>query len=97
MLNLLKFRKVAKYPSPNSPECSGEEAYKRYIAHTGPLLAKVGGSLLYRGLSVATMIGPEDKKEWDEVLVVQYPSSQAMLKMLQSPEYQKIVVHRTAA
>lgn len=97
MLNLLKFREVAKYPSAWTQQCSGQEAYKRYLGHTEPLLAKVGGSLVYRGQTGATIIGPEDKKEWDEVLVVRYPSSQAMLKMIQSPEYQKIVVHRTAA
>ena len=40
-----------------------------------------------------TVIGEED---WDEVLVVKYPSKDAFIEMAMDPEYLEILKHRTA-
>ena len=42
------------------------------------------------------LIGPENEV-WDEILIMQYPTRSAFEQMLDDPEYQAIVFHRTAA
>lgn len=36
-------------------------------------------------------------EQWDELLLVRYPSKEAFLSMIGDPEYQAATVHRTAA
>lgn len=78
MLNLLKFKKEG-----------GREAYFRYIKESGPFIQKVGAQVLYFGKARELLNGTED---WDVVLLVQYPSRQAFLEMINHPDYLK--VHR---
>ncbi len=47
-------------------------------------------------VAVATPIAV-DGEEWDDALLVRYPSKQAFLGMVTKPDYQKDAVHRTAA
>jgi len=74
MLNLLKYK----------ADC-GEAKYAEYGAHTAPCLEKVGGKVIFRGNGKLTVIGGED---WDLVLIVEYPSRDKMVEMIQSEEYQ---------
>ena len=54
MINLLRYRERAAYPSDFEAEpCSGREAYRRYGAVAAQTIAKVGGSVLWAG-DVAT-------------------------------------------
>jgi uncharacterized protein (DUF1330 family) len=78
MLNLLKFKKEG-----------GREAYFRYIKGSGPFVEGVGAKVLYFGKAQELLNGTET---WDIVLLVQYPSRQAFLKMINDPGYQE--VHR---
>ncbi len=100
MLNLLRFRDQADYT--NAPELapseplSGEEAYGVYMDLTFPLLSQVGGTVLLTGTGGPLLIGPVETR-WDRVLVVQYPDLEAFVQMIQSPEYQAIAGHRSAA
>jgi uncharacterized protein (DUF1330 family) len=97
MINLLKFREEAVYDEgANEEPCSGREAYQRYSALAFPQVTAVNGTLLWLGKVEASLIAPVDEA-WDEALLVQYPSKQAFLQMISSPEYQKISTHRTAA
>jgi uncharacterized protein (DUF1330 family) len=73
MLNLLRFK----------PD-GGAEEYARYGEKAAPFLEKAGASIRYLGRSVATVIGGE---EWDEVILVEYPSKQAFLEMTGNPDY----------
>lgn len=73
MLNLLKFR-------PNG----GAEEYARYANLAQPFLQKAGASLRYLGDVAITLIGGE---EWDEAVLVEYPSRQAFLEMTGDPGY----------
>ncbi|MGH8528836.1 MAG: DUF1330 domain-containing protein [Nevskiales bacterium] len=97
MLNLLRYRPQAAYP-PNAKvkPCSGKEAYERYAAVAVKKVAAVGGQPLVMLDALARFIGPEGE-DWDEMLLVRYPSLQAFLSMLAMPDYQASTVHRTAA
>ena len=83
MLNLLDFK----------PD-GGFERYAEYGAAVAPLLEGVGGHIVYAGAPAAALIGPGN---WDLVAVVQYPTRQAFLDMVSSPEYQAIAHLRTEA
>ncbi len=97
MINLLRYRERAGYPSGSTAEpCSGREAYQRYAAAVMPMLAGVGGKILWLGSVKRIVIGPETE-QWDDAILVQYPSRQAFLTMVTRPDYQEIAVHRSAA
>lgn len=95
MVNLLKFREVADYQD-EAARCSGREAYRTYSQTTIRKIKEVGGQLVWRGAAAASVIAPEGE-EWDDVLLVKYPSIGAFKKMLADPEYQQCTHHRTAA
>jgi uncharacterized protein (DUF1330 family) len=83
MLNLLKFKKDG-----------GREAYFRYIKESGPFVEGVGAKVLYFGKANELLNGIET---WDIVMLVQYPSRQAFLKMANNPDYLKIHEFREEA
>lgn len=83
MVNLLKFRETAG----DGPE-SGREAYDRYANAVAPMLAKVGGRLLWMGDVDGVFIGTEGDK-WDRVMLVEYPSRKAFLAMIMQEEYRE--------
>lgn len=95
MLNLLKFRDVALYKG-EPADYSGREAYRRYSEIALQKLAQIGASVTYVGDMKATLIGPESE-QWDEVLLVRYPSKQAFFGMMQQPDFFEATRHRTAA
>ena len=66
------------------------------LTEFAPILAKVGGSILWRGAFELTLIGPQDEA-WDAVFIAEYPSAHAFLAMVSDPDYQRAVVHRQAA
>lgn len=99
MLNLLQFREQADYPSDHACAArglSGAEAYREYGRASAPVLARVGGSVIWRGRMEAMVIGPEDKA-WDAAFIAAYPNAAAFLAMVTDPEYKLAVVHRQAA
>ncbi|WP_420473761.1 DUF1330 domain-containing protein [Noviherbaspirillum sp. ST9] len=97
MLNLLRFRAEAAYAvDKQQPPRSGREAYATYAKETVPHLQQVGGRVVWHGDAKHAFIAPPGE-QWDEVLLVEYPSKDAFLSMLKSPQYQEITFHRTAA
>ncbi len=99
MLNLVRFRARALYPDdhPAAAETvTGAEAYRRYGVESGPVFARVGGSILWSGMPEAMVIGPAGER-WDTAFVARYPSADAFLEMLADPAYRKAVIHRQAA
>jgi uncharacterized protein (DUF1330 family) len=97
MVNLLRYREHAAYePGTDAEPCSGREAYERYGMYVLPLLAAVGGRVHWRGDAKALVIGPADE-DWDEVLLVEYPSRSAFVSMVTGEQYRAIMHHRTAA
>ncbi|MFP6627334.1 MAG: DUF1330 domain-containing protein [Deltaproteobacteria bacterium] len=97
MLNLLRFREQAEYPSSFEAEpCSGREAYRRYSEHALAALAEVGGKITWVGEALISVIAPEGER-WDEVALVEYPSKQAFMQLAMTVESNRSAVHRTAA
>lgn len=99
MLNLVRLRDRAAYPSDHTLAqngLTGAEAYRNYGADSGPVLADVGGSIVWRGQFEATLIGPGDEV-WDLMFIASYPNAHAFLQMIADPRYKLAVVHRQAA
>ncbi|AUC52794.1 DUF1330 domain-containing protein [Sagittula sp. P11] len=99
MLNLVRLRDRAAYPEDHplsGAGLTGAEAYARYGAESGPVLAKVGGHILWRGGFRTTLIGPEGEG-WDHVFIARYPSAHAFMAMVKDPDYARAVIHRQAA
>lgn len=100
MLNLLRFRELADYSetshlAPLVP-ISGEEAYRLYIKHTLPHLLQSGGELLFFGKGGAFLVGPENER-WDEVMLIKQSSIGDFMSFASTQEYMTGVGHRTAA
>jgi uncharacterized protein (DUF1330 family) len=83
MLNLLRFK----------PD-GGQERYMEYGAAVAPSLEKVGGRIVWAGEPATPLLGEQG---WDMVALVEYPSRQAFLDMIGSPEYAAIAHLRTDA
>lgn len=99
MLNLLKFYDRAHYPEGHPHAAhgwSGERAYQEYGKTSGPIFKRVGGSIVWRGIMEAMVIGPQDM-HWDSAFIARYPDSGAFMEMITDPEYKKAVVNRQAA
>jgi uncharacterized protein (DUF1330 family) len=76
MLNLLLFK----------PD-GGQQRYGEYGEAVAPLLDKAGGRVVFVGAPAPPLLGDEG---WDMVLLVEYPTRQALLDMIGSPEYEAI-------
>jgi uncharacterized protein (DUF1330 family) len=83
MLNLLAFK----------PE-GGRERYEAYGDAVAPLLEEVGGRIVFMGAPAPPLLG---EGAWDLVVLVEYPTRQAFLDMIGSPEYREIGQLRTEA
>src|SRR6516165_10711951 len=86
MVNLLKF----KTPG-------GLDSYQRYGREVAPHLERVGATFRYAGSAPAVVIGDGERPWWDAVLIVEYPTPQAFIDMVTTPEYAKVHEHRAAA
>lgn len=100
MLNLLRFRAVADYSgapqlAPTTP-ISGAAAYRLYMDHTMPYLAKSGGELLFYGRGGSYLIGPSDER-WDAAMLVRQESLASFLSFASDQGYVAGLGHRTAA
>jgi uncharacterized protein (DUF1330 family) len=86
MVNLLKFK----------PD-GGQEHYLQYGQEVVPHLERVGATLRYAGGAPAVVIGDGERPWWDVILIVEYPTPQAFIDMVTTPEYLKVHEHRAAA
>jgi len=83
MLNLLKFK----------PE-GGLASYGRYAQEVEKFMAEVGAKMIFLSKTDELLIGQET---WDVVMLVQYPSRRAFLKMTSNPKYLEIHKYRAEA
>jgi uncharacterized protein (DUF1330 family) len=95
MLNLLKFKDRAVYNDGRADHPSGREAYMRYGADMMKFVTDHGGRILFSGEVKSLVIGDVGEM-WDVVALVEYPSSEAFVKIAMSPEVAKFGVHREA-
>jgi len=88
MLNLVAYRESVEYPG--MERCTGREAYlTRYAPAFNKAVAAAGVNgieVVYLG-AVAACIVPHQKCQWDEVVLVRYPSFSALRKVIESPLY----------
>jgi uncharacterized protein (DUF1330 family) len=100
MLNLLKFRDVARYGAGSTEApCSGAEAYARYQhAFTVTVGTISNAEVLYEGPVEQVFIGMAGTPEtdWDKVLIVRYPTRQHFLAMMADTSYRDALRHRYA-
>lgn len=89
MLNLLRFGRTGATESE-----TGAAAYGRYGDAVIEMVEARGGTLLWAGEARHVFIGDVDANEWDAVALVMYPSRQAFLEMVATPEYSEIHEHR---
>ncbi len=82
MLNLMKFR--ARSRDGNG---SGWDAYRRYSAHTSPLLKARGATIVWAGDVRGVALGEVSEGDWDYAALVWYPRPSAFLEMMNSREY----------
>jgi uncharacterized protein (DUF1330 family) len=85
MVNLLKF----KTPG-------GLESYLQYGREVAPHLERVGATLRYAGAAPTAVIGEGERPWWDAILIVEYPTPQAFIDMVATPEYAQVHEHRAA-
>lgn len=90
MINLLRFRDRTE-----SGE-SGVEVYGRYARAAFTFVEAAGGKVMWQGQPTHLIIGG-DTDHWDKVLMVEYPSRAAFVKMVSDPAFQDIGKDRVAA
>lgn len=97
MLNLIRLKDKAAYEG-EAPQgvITGADAYATYGRESGPIFARVGGTIIWRGAPKLMLIGPE-AEAWDVAFVARYPHAGAFLEMVTDPAYRKAVKHRQAA
>jgi uncharacterized protein (DUF1330 family) len=93
MLNLVRLRDRAVYP--DGRKTSRADAYEAYGRESGPVFARLGGSIIWRGKFELMLIGPADE-HWDLCFIAQYPSVAAFAEMIRDPVYREAVKHRQA-
>ena len=91
MLNLLRYAEQANDGSGRT----GREAYLHYGELVIPMLEARGAGFIVYATADQTVIGPADE-EWDEMILVQYPSRAAFIDMITSDDYLAAHVHREA-
>jgi uncharacterized protein (DUF1330 family) len=95
MLNLLKFKERAEGKA-DDDGLSGVAAYRRYGDEVVRMVERQGGRLLWMGRADHVFIGDVDANDWDSVALVSYPSRQAFLDMVSTPQYRDAHEHREA-
>lgn len=93
MLNLVRFREEATEPCEGM---SGFESFTRYGEAVTPILERIGARVSSQLSCHQGVIGPEEA-QWDLAVLVEYPSREAFLGMIASPEYLEIYPFRQAA
>ncbi len=101
-LNLFQFNERARYAPTDeeygteAADVSGQEAFERYVAAAGQVLASLGGRVVFSTMVEQVMIGPSDPP-WDAAAIMFFPTRKAFIEMTKSPEFQAASRHRKAA
>ena len=95
MVNLLKFKDKAEYEDGRDTDLTGQEAYGLYGQQMREFVLSKGGKFIFFG-AVRQMILGSVEEEWDSVAIVEYPSKEAFIEIVSSPEVQGFGVHRGA-
>jgi hypothetical protein len=97
MVNLLKFRKKARYPEGSSFGDDPLAANDRYNRAIIPLLFKHGGHPVFLGQVQGRFLHPAQADDWDQVGMVRYRSRRDMLNMAVEIAGLGIDIHKWAS
>ncbi len=94
MLNLIRLKPKAEYA--DGRDATGAEAYAAYGRESEPILARLGGRIVWRGRFEQMLIGPQASEQWDICFIAEYPSVAAFVEMVYDPDYRAAMAHRQA-
>lgn len=83
MVNLLRYKRDA------DGNKVGADSYMKYTEAVTPMVIALGGKPIWAGRPDSIVIA-DHGHQWDAVILVEYPSPQAFLQMISSPEYLEI-------
>lgn len=93
LLNLIRLRPRVTYA--DGRVTTGAEAYEAYSRLSAPVLAEIGGRIVWRGAFELSLVGPPET-HWDIAFIAEYPSPDAFVQMLRDPRYREAMAHRQA-
>ncbi|WP_029554845.1 DUF1330 domain-containing protein [Xanthobacter sp. 91] len=93
LLNLIRLRPRVTYA--DGRVTTGAEAYEAYSRLSAPVLAEIGGRIVWRGDFELSLVGPPET-HWDIAFIAEYPSPDAFVQMLRDPRYREAMAHRQA-
>jgi len=82
MYNLLKYKDQVE-----DLELTGAQVYRRYLKAVLPFFEKANAQVVFKGEPIFTLIGPEEEKYWDEILIVKYTNKADFLGMITAEGY----------
>ena len=91
MVNLMKYKEVAAYDSPDAPAISGREADDRY--NPASVLNKIGASIVFVADVMGNHVGDED---WDRIAIVRYATRRSFIEMQNRKDFGEKHVHKAA-
>jgi uncharacterized protein (DUF1330 family) len=97
LVNFLSFRERAIYPSGHelaAAGLTGAQAFARYGATALEQMRRRAGKLILYNDVYQVLIG--QSLPWDQILVVEFPETDAFVDMIRDPDYQAALVHREA-
>lgn len=93
LLNLIRLHPRVTYA--DGRVTTGAEAYDAYSRLSAPVLAEIGGRIVWRGDFELSLVGPPET-HWDIAFIAEYPSPDAFVQMLRDPRYREAMAHRQA-
>lgn len=96
-VNLLAFRERAIYPAGHElagAGLSGVDAYGRYGEIALEQVGRRGGTLILYNEVHQALIG--QMRPWDQILVIEFPGTNAFVDMIRDRDYLASLVHRDA-
>lgn len=99
MVNLLRYKEHADYDNAaGEAPCSGKEVYfQRYAGWFRKMAADKGVKVLFLG-NVSAGIAVPEGEQWDDIVIVEYPSFETFRRIVESEEYlADAAPHRKAA
>lgn len=82
MINYLKYKDFDEVSGK-----TGEEVYQEYMERAAPFFKQINARITFKVKPILTLIGPEDEKLWDEILMVTYETKQDFLTLIQMEGY----------
>ena len=92
MVNLMKYHDIAQYENGSDLVISGQDADDLYSPRDS--LKAIGAEIVYFGVVENKLLG--DRRDWDRIAVVKYPTRKSFIEMQARNDFQKAHVHKEA-